>query len=64
MSGLVFHIEVMDALLHQCIMAMIVRIYGSLSIQRITGGQLRIMERVLDGKFFTSGLMLHTKMMG
>jgi hypothetical protein len=64
MSGLVVRIEVMDALLHQCIMSMIVRIYGSLATQRIRGGQLRIMQRVLDGDFFSWGLMLHAKMMG
>jgi hypothetical protein len=54
----------MDALLHQCITVMIVRIYGSLATQRISGGQLRIMQRVLDGYFFSWGLMLHDKMMG
>jgi hypothetical protein len=64
MSGSVVCIEVMDALLHQCIVDMIVRIYGSLATQWISGGQLRIMQRVLDGDFFTWGLMLHAKMMG
>jgi hypothetical protein len=52
MSGLVVCIEAMDVLLHQCIVTMIVRIYGSLATQWITGGQLRIMQRVLDGDFF------------
>jgi hypothetical protein len=56
MSGSVVCIEVMDALLHQCIMTMIVRIYGSLATQWISGGQLRIMQRVLDGEPFHLGL--------
>jgi hypothetical protein len=43
MSGLVVWIEATNALLHQCITAMIVRIYGSLVTHRINGGQLRIM---------------------
>jgi hypothetical protein len=62
--GSIIHIEVMDALFHQCIEAMVVRVYGYLATQRITNGQLRIMERVLDGEFFSWGLMLHAKMMG
>jgi len=53
MPGLVVHIEVMDKLLHQCIAAMVVRIYGSLANQHISGDQLRIMERVLYGDFFS-----------
>jgi hypothetical protein len=64
MSGSVVRIEAMDELLHQCITTMIVRIYGSLATQWISGGQLRIMQRVLDGDFFSWGLMLHAKMMG
>jgi hypothetical protein len=64
MSGSVVHIEAMDDLLHQCIATMIVRIYGSLATQWISGGQLSIMQRVLDGDFFAWGLMLHAKMMG
>jgi hypothetical protein len=43
---------------------MIVRIYGSLATQWINGGQLWIMQRVLDGDIFTWGFMLHAKMMG
>jgi hypothetical protein len=43
---------------------MVVRIYGSLGTQWITGGQLRIVERVLDGDHFSWGLMLHSRMMG
>jgi hypothetical protein len=38
MSGSVVGIEVMDTLLHQCIVAMIVRIYGSLATQWISIG--------------------------
>jgi len=63
-SFLVFRIETMDDLLHQCITAMIMRIYGSLVMQQINGGHLVIMQRVLDGDFFAWGLMLHAKMMG
>jgi hypothetical protein len=47
MSGSVVRIRVMDALAHRCTVAMIVRVYGSLAAQRISGGQLRVMERVL-----------------
>jgi hypothetical protein len=57
-------IEAMDSLMHHCIVAIIVRIYGSLATQWISGGQLRIMQRILDGDIFTWGLMLHVKMMG
>jgi hypothetical protein len=64
MSGSVMHIETMDNLSHQCIVAMIVRIYGSLELQWINGGQLTIIQRVLDGDFFAWGVMLHAKMMG
>jgi hypothetical protein len=64
MSGSVIQIEAIDDLLTECITAMVVRIYGSLGTQRITGGQLRIVERVLDGDLFSWGVLLHTKMMG
>jgi hypothetical protein len=43
---------------------MVVRVYGSLATQRISGGQLRIMGRVLAGEHFAWGLMLHAKMVG
>jgi hypothetical protein len=43
---------------------MLVRMYGSLATQWISGGPLRIMERVLDEDFFSWDLMLHAKMMG
>jgi hypothetical protein len=64
MSGSVIRIEAIDDLLTECIDAMVVRIYGSLGTQQITGGQLRIVERVLDGDLFSWGLILHTRMMG
>jgi hypothetical protein len=52
MSGSVVSIRAMDALTHHCIAAMIVRVYGSLAIQRISGGQLSVMERVLASEHF------------
>jgi hypothetical protein len=64
MSGSVVRIETMGDLLHQCIASMIVRIYGSLVTQQISGGQLIIMQRFLDGDLLSWGLMMHTKMMG
>jgi len=42
---------------------MVVMIYGSLVTQWILRGQLRIVERVLDGDIFSWGLMLHSRMM-
>jgi hypothetical protein len=49
--------------MHFCIKTIIVRIYGSLFTQQISGGQLRIIHRALGGEHFSWGLMLHTKMM-
>jgi hypothetical protein len=63
-SELVVRIGAMDALVHRCMVAMIVRVYGSLATHRISGGQLRIIERALGGDHFAWGLMLHAKMMG
>jgi hypothetical protein len=63
MSGSVIWIEVIDDLLTQCIAAMVVRIYKSLGTQRITKGQLRIVGRVVEGDFFSWGILLHTRMM-
>jgi hypothetical protein len=54
----------MDALVHRCIAAMIVRVYGSLATQWISGGQLSVMERVLVGEHFAWGLTLHARMVG
>jgi hypothetical protein len=52
-----------DDLSHHCIEAMIVRIYGSLATQRISGGQLLVLERVVVGRErFAWGLMLHARM--
>jgi hypothetical protein len=64
MSGSVVSIGAMDALAHRCIAAMIVRVYGSLATQRISGGQLSVMERVLAGEHFAWGLTLHARMVG
>jgi hypothetical protein len=57
-------IGAMDALAHRCIGTMIVRVYGSLATQRIRGGQLMVMERVLASENFTWGLTLHSRMVG
>jgi hypothetical protein len=55
-------IDAIDSLAHRCIAMMIVRIYGSLATQRISGGQLLVLERVVVGKWFAWGLTLHTRM--
>jgi hypothetical protein len=62
MSRTVVSIGAIDSLAHRCIVAMIVRIYGSLATQRISGGQLLVLERVLVGERFAWGLMLHARM--
>jgi hypothetical protein len=64
MSGSVMSIGVMDALARRYIAAMIVRVYGSLATQQISGGQLSIMERVLASEHFAWGITLHTRMVG
>jgi hypothetical protein len=64
MLGSIMSIGAMDALVHRCIAMMIVRVYSSLATQRINGGQLSVMERVLDGEHFTWGLTLHARMVG
>jgi hypothetical protein len=38
MSSSIVSIRAMDALVHRCIATMIVRVYGSLATQRISGG--------------------------
>jgi hypothetical protein len=38
MSGTMVRISAIDSLAHRCIAAMIVRVYGSLVTQRISGG--------------------------
>jgi hypothetical protein len=52
MSGTIVSIGAMDSLAHCCIAASIVRVYGSLVTQRISGGQLIVMERVLASEHF------------
>jgi hypothetical protein len=64
MLGSVIWIEAISDLLMEHIAVMAVRIYGSLGTEWITGGQLRIMEWVLDGDLFAWVVLLHTKMMG
>ena len=49
MSGKTLSINGIDALLHRCIAAMIVRVYGSRATHRISGGELIVMERVVVG---------------
>ena len=43
MLGSMVSIGEMDDLVHRCMAAMIMRVYGSLSTQRISGHQLRVM---------------------
>jgi hypothetical protein len=63
MSGTVVSISGLDSLAHRCIAAMIVRVYGSLATQRISGGQLLVLERVVVGRErFAWGLTLHARM--
>jgi hypothetical protein len=64
MSGSMVSIGAMDALVHHCVETMVVRVYGSLVTQRISGGQLRIMERALGGENFSWDLILHANMLG
>jgi hypothetical protein len=64
MSGSVVSVRAMDALVHHCVVVMIVRVYGTFTTQWISGGQLRIMGRALAGEHFSWGLMLHAKMVG
>jgi hypothetical protein len=64
MSGTVVRIESIDSLAHRCIVVMIVRVYGSLATQRISGGQLLVLERVLVCECFAWGLTLHARMVG
>jgi hypothetical protein len=64
MSGSIVSIGAMDTLCHRFVAVMIVRVYGSLVTQRISGGQLRVMGRALVGEHFSWGLMLDAKMAG
>jgi hypothetical protein len=63
MSGTVVSVSGIDSLFHRCIAAMIVQVYGPLATQRISGGQLLVLERVVVGhERFAWGLMLHARM--
>jgi hypothetical protein len=50
MTGTSVSISGIDALLHHCIAAMIVRVYGSRATHWISGGELFLMERVVVGR--------------
>jgi hypothetical protein len=63
MVGTAVSISGIDALLHRCIAAMIIRVYRSLVTHRISGGELFLMERVVVGhERFAWGLTLHARM--
>jgi hypothetical protein len=63
MTGTSVNISGIDALLHRCIAAMIVQVYGSRATHRISGGELILMERVVVGRErFAWGLTLHAHM--
>jgi hypothetical protein len=63
MTGSSVRISAIDALLHECVAAMIVRVYGSTAPHRISGGELMLMERVVVGRErFAWGLALHARM--
>jgi len=52
MSDSIVSIKGMDALVHRYVVGMVVRVYGFLSTQWISGGQLRIMGSALEGEHF------------
>jgi hypothetical protein len=63
MTGSAVRINALDVLLHRCVASMIVRIYGSTTPHRISGGELSLMERVVVGRErFAWGLALHSQM--
>jgi hypothetical protein len=63
MTGTAVNISGIDALLHRCVAAMIVRVYGSRAPHRISGGELILMERVVVVRErFAWGLTLHVQM--
>jgi hypothetical protein len=63
MNGSSVSISGIDALLHRCVAAMIVRVYGSRATHRISGGELMLMERVVVGRErFAWGVTLHVQM--
>jgi hypothetical protein len=63
MTGSSVRISAIDVLLHRCVAAMIVRVYGTRAPHRISGSELLLMERVVVGRErFAWGLMLHAQM--
>jgi hypothetical protein len=63
MTGSSVRIRAIDVLLHRCVAAMIVRVYGTRAPHRISGSELLLMERVVVGREqFSWGLMLHAQM--
>ena len=63
MTGSAVRINALDVLLHRCVAAMIVRVYGSTTPHRISGGELLLMEQVVVGRErFAWGLALHARM--
>jgi hypothetical protein len=63
MTGSSVCISGIDALLHRCVAAMIVRVYGTRAPHRISGGELMLMEWVVVGRErFTWGVTLHVQM--
>jgi hypothetical protein len=63
MTGSSVRISAIDTLLHECMAAMIVRVYGTRVPHRISGGELLLMERVVVGRErFAWGLTLHAQM--
>jgi hypothetical protein len=49
MTGSSVRISAIDVLLHRCVAAMIVRVYGTRAPHRISGSELLLMERVVVG---------------
>jgi hypothetical protein len=63
MTGSSVRISAIDVLLHRCVAAMIVRVYGTRAPHQISGGELILMERVVVGRErFAWGLTLHAQM--
>jgi hypothetical protein len=63
MTGTSVRISGIDVLLHRCVAAMIVQVYGSPAPHRISGGELILMERVVVGRErFAWGMTLHAQM--
>jgi hypothetical protein len=63
MTGSSMRVSAIDVLLHRCVAAMIVRVYGTRVPHRISGRELLLMERVVVGREqFAWGLMLHAQM--